>query len=157
MSRYFSLQPMRRHLTSSCYSMKLSAIMRCVYWVGVPTAGSFSRYSHHNKKQRNQTIEFSWGLYCLVVLFLLVYVITFVPRYLQKEPLNRVWLYYRSSKSKHESSPPVTPYSVCSSHIFKMSDFKDQLFTCAGLPSDNIVEFSCGKKLFWKLILIFSC
>ena len=27
------------------------------------------------KKQRNQTIEFSWGLYCLVVLFLLVYVI----------------------------------------------------------------------------------
>ena len=42
------------------------------------------------------------------------------------------------------------------SHTFKMSDFKDQLFTCAGLPSDNIVEFSCGKKLFWKLILIFS-
>ena len=25
-----------------------------------------------------------------------------------------------------------------------MSDFKDQLFTCAGLPSENIVEFSCG-------------
>ena len=41
-----------------------------------------------------------------------------------------------------------TPHSVCSSHIFKMSYFKDQLFTCAGLPSDNIVEFSCGKKLF---------
>ena len=52
MSHYFSLQPMRRHLTSSCYSMKLSAIMRCVYWVGVPTAGSFSRYSHHKKKTK---------------------------------------------------------------------------------------------------------
>ncbi|CAH3188057.1 unnamed protein product, partial [Porites evermanni] len=28
-----------------------------------------------------------------------------------------------------------------------MSDFKDQLFTCAGLPSDNIVEFSCGHVI----------
>jgi len=55
---------MRRHLTSSGYCMKLSAIMRYVYWVGVPTAGSFSRYGHHKKKQRNQTIEFSWGLHC---------------------------------------------------------------------------------------------
>ena len=43
---------MRRHLTCSCYSMKLSAIMQCVYWVGVPTAGSFSRYSHHKKKTK---------------------------------------------------------------------------------------------------------
>ena len=41
MLSYFSLWPMRRHLTSSCYSMKLSAIMRCVCWAGVPTAGSF--------------------------------------------------------------------------------------------------------------------
>ena len=74
---YFSLRRIRRHLKSSCYSMKLSPIIRCVYWAGVPTAGSFSRYGHHNKKkkQRNQTIEFSWGFYCLVVLFLLVYVI----------------------------------------------------------------------------------
>ena len=31
--------------------------------------------SSQKKKQRNQTIEFSWGLYCLVVLFLSVYVI----------------------------------------------------------------------------------
>ena len=49
--------------------------MRYVYQVGVPTAGSFSRYGHHKKGQSNQTIEFSWGLYCLVVLFLLLYVI----------------------------------------------------------------------------------
>ncbi|XP_078369659.1 ATP-dependent DNA helicase DDX11-like isoform X2 [Oculina patagonica] len=28
-----------------------------------------------------------------------------------------------------------------------MSDFKDQLFTCAGLPSANIVEFSCGHVI----------
>lgn len=28
-----------------------------------------------------------------------------------------------------------------------MSDFKDQLFTCAGLSGDNIVEFSCGKSI----------
>ena len=74
MLHYFSLQLLRRHLTSSCYSMKLSAIMRCVYWAGVPTAGSFSRYGHHQKKTK-EWLEFSWGLYCLVVLFLLVYVI----------------------------------------------------------------------------------
>ena len=81
MLRYFSLQLMRRHLTSSCYSMKLSTIMRCVY----------------------KRVSIKRGL----------------------------------SAGK-----------VMCSHIFKMSDFKDQLFTCAGLPSDNIVEFSCGKKLF---------
>ena len=155
MLRYFSPWPMRIHLTSSCYSMKLSTVMRCVYWVGVPTAGSFSRYSHH--KKGNQTIEFSWGLYCLVVLFLLVYVICVsIPtegtvkqgliQVLQKFIKIKTWV----------NCPPVTPHTVCSSHTFKMSDFKDQLFTCAGLPSDNIVEFSCGKKLFWKLILIFS-
>ena len=40
---------MRRHFTSRYYSTKLSAIMRCVYWAGVPTAGSFSRYGHHKK------------------------------------------------------------------------------------------------------------
>ncbi|KAJ7323127.1 DEAD H (Asp-Glu-Ala-Asp His) box helicase 11 [Desmophyllum pertusum] len=28
-----------------------------------------------------------------------------------------------------------------------MSDFKDQLFTCAGLPSENILEFSCGHVI----------
>ncbi|RMX40284.1 hypothetical protein pdam_00008730, partial [Pocillopora damicornis] len=28
-----------------------------------------------------------------------------------------------------------------------MSDFKDQLFTCAGLSGDNIVEFSCGHVI----------
>ena len=31
MLHYFSLRLMRRQLTSSCYSMKLSAIMRSVY------------------------------------------------------------------------------------------------------------------------------
>ena len=133
---YFSLRPMRRHLTSSCYSMKLPAIMRCVYWVGVRTAGSFITIIT-KKKQRNQTIEFSWGLYCLVVLFLLVYVIcASIPT---------------KGTIKQGLTVLQTPHSVCSSHIFKMSDFKDQLFTCAGLPSDNIVEFSCGKKLFWNL------
>ena len=43
---------MRRHFTSRYYSTKVSAIMRCVYWAGVPTAGSFSWYSHHKKKTR---------------------------------------------------------------------------------------------------------
>ncbi|XP_074621921.1 ATP-dependent DNA helicase DDX11-like isoform X1 [Acropora palmata] len=28
-----------------------------------------------------------------------------------------------------------------------MSDFKDQLFACAGLPNENIVEFSCGHVI----------
>ncbi|XP_068701537.1 ATP-dependent DNA helicase DDX11-like [Montipora foliosa] len=28
-----------------------------------------------------------------------------------------------------------------------MSDFKDQLFTCAGLPNENIAEFSCGHVI----------
>lgn len=32
-----------------------------------------------------------------------------------------------------------------------MSDFKDQLFTCAGLSGDNIVEFSCGKSIEFSL------
>ena len=35
----------------------------------------FLQVPSSQKKRRNQTIEFSWGLYCLVVLFLLLYVI----------------------------------------------------------------------------------
>ena len=141
---YFSLWPMRRHLTSSCYSMKLSAIMRSVYWAGVPTAGSFITIIT-KKKQRNQTIEFSWGLYCFGC------VVSFGACNLCLDT------YKRNRKTGFDCITDTTWHSVvCSSHIFKMSDFKDQLFTCAGLPSDNIVEFSCGKKLFWKLILIFS-
>ena len=35
----------------------------------------FLQVPSSQKKQRNQTIEFSWELYCLVVLFLLFYVI----------------------------------------------------------------------------------
>ena len=109
---------------------------------GCPYSGVFQQVQPSQKK-RNQTIEFSWGLYCLVVLFLLVYVIcASIPT---------------EGTVKQGLTVLKTPHSLCSSHIFKMSDFKDQLFTCAGLPSDNIVEFSCGKKLFWKLILIFSC
>ena len=43
---------------------------------GCPYSGVFQQVqSSQKKKQRNQTIEFSWGLYSLVVLFLLVYVI----------------------------------------------------------------------------------
>ena len=38
-------------------------------------ARSSSRYSHHKKKKTKEWLEFSWGLYCLVVLFLVVYVI----------------------------------------------------------------------------------
>ena len=72
--------------------------------------------------------------YCLVVLVLLVYVICASIT--------------TEGTIKQGLTVLQKPHSVCSSHIFKMSDFKDQLFTCAGLPSDNIVEFSCGKKLF---------
>ena len=61
---------MRRHLTSSCYSMKLSAIMRCVYWAGVPTAASFSRYSHHKKtKEANDRVLLGVLLFGCVVSF----------------------------------------------------------------------------------------
>ena len=42
---------------------------------GCPYRGVFQQVWSTQKKQRNQTIEFSWGLYCLVVLFLLLYVI----------------------------------------------------------------------------------
>ena len=35
----------------------------------------FLQVPSSQKRQRNQTIEFSWGLYCLVALFLLLYVI----------------------------------------------------------------------------------
>ena len=43
---------------------------------GCPYSGVFQQVqSSQKKKQGNQTIEFSWGLYCLVVLFLLLYVI----------------------------------------------------------------------------------
>ena len=38
-------------------------------------ARSSSRYSHHKKKKTKEWLEFPWGLYCLVVLFLVVYVI----------------------------------------------------------------------------------
>ena len=36
-----------------------------------------------------------------------------------------------------------------------MSDFKDQLFACAGLPNENIVEFSCGMSFSCVPWLIF--
>ena len=42
---------------------------------GCPYSGVFQQVRSSQKKQRNQRIEFSWGLYCLVVLFLLLYVI----------------------------------------------------------------------------------
>ena len=35
----------------------------------------FLQVPSSQKNQRNQTIELSWGLYCLVVFFLLLYVI----------------------------------------------------------------------------------
>ena len=35
----------------------------------------FLQVPSSQKKQRNQSTEFSWGLYCLIVLFLLLYVI----------------------------------------------------------------------------------
>ena len=61
---------MRRHLTSSCYSMKLSAIMRYVYWAGVPTVGSFSRYGHHKKtKEPNDRVFLGALLFGCVVPF----------------------------------------------------------------------------------------
>ena len=56
--------------------------------------GSFCRYCHHKRNKqgpkRDQTIEFSWALYCLVVLSLLLYVIhASVP---EKEPnYGRTW------------------------------------------------------------------
>ena len=37
--------------------------------------GVFLQVPSSQKKQKNQTIEFSWELYCLVALFLLFYVI----------------------------------------------------------------------------------
>ena len=50
----------------------------------------------------------------------------------------RLWIQYAKQNTvRHKGS-----------HTFKMSDFKDQLFTCAGLPSYSIVGFSCVKKLF---------
>ena len=30
---------------------------------------------------------------------------------------------------------------------FQISEFKEQLFTCVGLPTENIKEFSCGMKI----------
>ena len=52
--------------------------------------GVFLQVLSSQKKQRDQTIEFSWGLYCLVVLSLLLYVIhASVP---EKEPnYGRTW------------------------------------------------------------------
>ena len=48
-------------------SLKISKLTRiCRVFLQVPSS---------QKKRRNQTIEFSWELYCLVVLFLLFYVI----------------------------------------------------------------------------------
>ena len=46
----------------------LSTYRRNLSWV-------FLQVPSSQKKQRNQTIEFAWELYCLVVLFLLFYVI----------------------------------------------------------------------------------
>ena len=47
----------------------------CCYFYDPTDLGSFSRCRPSQKKQRNQTIGFSCGLNCLVVLFLLLYVI----------------------------------------------------------------------------------
>ena len=43
--------------------------------IGCPYSGVFQQVRSSQKKQRNQRIEFSWGLYSLVVLVLLLYVI----------------------------------------------------------------------------------
>ena len=139
MLRYFSLRSMRRHVTSSCYSMKLSAIMRYVYWAGV-----LQQVQSSQKKQRNQTIEFSWGLYCLVVLFLLVYVIC------ASRPTEGTVKQSLTVLQKLK----IKTWAKSTHTILIM--FFSYLQDCAGLPGDNIVEFSCGKKMFWKLILIFS-
>ena len=67
---YFSLRPMRRHPTSSCYSMKLPAIMRCVYWVGVRTAGSFITIITKKKtKEPNDRVLLGALLFGCVVSF----------------------------------------------------------------------------------------
>ena len=101
---------------------------------GFPYSGVFQQVRSSQKKTKEPNDRVLLGLYCLVVLVLLVYVIcASIPT---------------EGTIKQGLTVLQTPHSVCSSHIFKMADFKDQLFTCAGLPSDNIVEFSCGKKLF---------
>ena len=61
---------MRRHPTSSCYSMKLPAIMRCVYWVGVRTAGSFITIITKKKtKEPNDRVLLGALLFGCVVSF----------------------------------------------------------------------------------------
>ena len=54
----------------------------CCYFYDPTDLGSFSRCRPSQKTQRNQTVGFSCGLHCLVVLFLLLYVICA----LQREP-----------------------------------------------------------------------
>lgn len=47
----------------------------CCYFYDPTDLGSFSRCRPSQKTQRNQTVGFSCGIHCLVVLFLMLYVI----------------------------------------------------------------------------------
>ena len=56
-----------RWLYFNCYTLSFGSSAFRFAWV-------FLQVPSSQKKQRNKTIEFSWGLYFLVVLFLLLYV-----------------------------------------------------------------------------------
>ena len=78
---------------------------------GCPYSGVFQQVQPSQKK-RNQTIEFSWGLYCLVVLFLFG-VCNLCPGTYRR---NRKTMFHciTEVKNQHLSQVhPVTPHSVC--------------------------------------------
>ena len=60
-------------LSSFCTFLSFDCALKL--YVQTSFLGVFLQVPSSQKKQRNQTIEFYWGLYCLVVLFLLLYVI----------------------------------------------------------------------------------
>ena len=124
---------------------------------GCPYSGVFQQVRSSQKKQRNQRVEFSWGLYCLVVLFLLLYVIcSSIPT----EGTVKQGLTTGTTEVKSQNLSQVHPWhhtqcvllipSRCQISKISYSHVQDSQVT-------TLWSFSCGKKLFWKLIMIFSC
>ena len=152
MLRYFSLRPMRRHFTSRYYSTKVSAIMRCVYWAGVPTAGSFSRYGHHKKKTKEPKNRVLLGalLFGCVVSFVVCNLCLDTYRRDRKTGFDRI------TEVKNQNLSQVYPWHHTQSVLLIFSRCQISKISYSHVQ-DSQVTTLWSFLLFWKLILIFSC
>ena len=77
-----------------------------------PYSEVFQQVQSSQKKKTKEWLEFSWGLYCLVVLFLVVYVIcASIPT---EGTVKQGLSVLQKLKIKTWVKSPMTPHSVCS-------------------------------------------